>query len=180
VTVIGVFALQGNVREHLQMLAQVGVEARPVLNGGIPDWEARGGPTVGFRGPSNLPLGIPLQAGDESVNEPRTLRLRKAEDFGFENINGNGHGAPRILKHATGAGSHRRCVYGEMGWSTRSRKGRWTEDVRHGSSVGVETRAIDLHVGLRLLERGEAILRIETPRGAADEDHSPQALQAWV
>jgi 5'-phosphate synthase pdxT subunit len=30
VTVIGVFALQGNVREHLQMLAQVGVEARPV------------------------------------------------------------------------------------------------------------------------------------------------------
>lgn len=29
-TVIGVFALQGNVREHLAMLTQVGVEARPV------------------------------------------------------------------------------------------------------------------------------------------------------
>jgi len=31
------------------VLAAAGVEARPVLNGGIPDWEARGGPTVGFR-----------------------------------------------------------------------------------------------------------------------------------
>jgi 5'-phosphate synthase pdxT subunit len=30
VTVIGVFALQGNVREHLAMLTEVGVEARPV------------------------------------------------------------------------------------------------------------------------------------------------------
>jgi len=29
-TVIGVFALQGNVREHLAMLTEVGVEARPV------------------------------------------------------------------------------------------------------------------------------------------------------
>ncbi len=29
-TVIGVFALQGNVREHVAMLTQVGVEARPV------------------------------------------------------------------------------------------------------------------------------------------------------
>ncbi|TCM44339.1 pyridoxal 5'-phosphate synthase glutaminase subunit PdxT [Kribbella sp. VKM Ac-2568] len=29
-TVIGVFALQGNVREHLAMLAKVGVEGRPV------------------------------------------------------------------------------------------------------------------------------------------------------
>ena len=31
------------------VLAAAGVEARPVLNGGIPDWEARGGSTVGFR-----------------------------------------------------------------------------------------------------------------------------------
>jgi glyoxylase-like metal-dependent hydrolase (beta-lactamase superfamily II)/rhodanese-related sulfurtransferase len=31
------------------VLAAAGVEARPVLNGGIPDWEARGGATVGFR-----------------------------------------------------------------------------------------------------------------------------------
>jgi hydroxyacylglutathione hydrolase len=31
------------------VLAASGVEARPVLHGGIPDWEARGGPTVEFR-----------------------------------------------------------------------------------------------------------------------------------
>jgi glyoxylase-like metal-dependent hydrolase (beta-lactamase superfamily II)/rhodanese-related sulfurtransferase len=31
------------------VLAASGVDARPVLHGGIPDWEARGGSTVGFR-----------------------------------------------------------------------------------------------------------------------------------
>jgi hydroxyacylglutathione hydrolase len=31
------------------VLAASGVDARPVLHGGIPDWEARGGATVGFR-----------------------------------------------------------------------------------------------------------------------------------
>jgi hydroxyacylglutathione hydrolase len=31
------------------VLAAAGVDARPVLQGGIPDWEARGGSTVGFR-----------------------------------------------------------------------------------------------------------------------------------
>jgi hydroxyacylglutathione hydrolase len=31
------------------VLAASGVVARPVLNGGVPDWEARGGSTVGFR-----------------------------------------------------------------------------------------------------------------------------------
>jgi rhodanese-related sulfurtransferase len=31
------------------VLAASGVDARPVLDGGIPDWEARGGSTVGFR-----------------------------------------------------------------------------------------------------------------------------------
>jgi glyoxylase-like metal-dependent hydrolase (beta-lactamase superfamily II)/rhodanese-related sulfurtransferase len=31
------------------VLAAAGVDARPVLHGGIPDWEARGGSTVGFR-----------------------------------------------------------------------------------------------------------------------------------
>jgi hydroxyacylglutathione hydrolase len=31
------------------VLAALGVDARPVLHGGIPDWEARGGATVGFR-----------------------------------------------------------------------------------------------------------------------------------
>jgi hydroxyacylglutathione hydrolase len=31
------------------VLAAAGVDARPVLHGGIPEWEARGGPTVGFR-----------------------------------------------------------------------------------------------------------------------------------
>jgi hydroxyacylglutathione hydrolase len=31
------------------VLSAAGVEARPVLNAGIPDWEARGGSTVGFR-----------------------------------------------------------------------------------------------------------------------------------
>jgi hydroxyacylglutathione hydrolase len=31
------------------VLAAAGVDARPVLDGGIPDWEARGGATVGFR-----------------------------------------------------------------------------------------------------------------------------------
>jgi hydroxyacylglutathione hydrolase len=31
------------------VLAAAGVDARPVLHGGIPDWEARGGATVGFR-----------------------------------------------------------------------------------------------------------------------------------
>ena len=31
------------------VLVAAGVDARPVLQGGIPDWEARGGSTVGFR-----------------------------------------------------------------------------------------------------------------------------------
>jgi hydroxyacylglutathione hydrolase len=31
------------------VLAASGVDARPVLDGGIPDWQARGGATVGFR-----------------------------------------------------------------------------------------------------------------------------------
>ena len=31
------------------VLAHEGVDARPVLAGGIPDWEARGGQTVEFR-----------------------------------------------------------------------------------------------------------------------------------
>jgi rhodanese-related sulfurtransferase len=31
------------------VLASVGVEARPVLGSGIPDWQARGGRTIEFR-----------------------------------------------------------------------------------------------------------------------------------